>query len=403
MSHHPASHQPASHGAASHQPDPSPPARVLTPADYGWDEERERSFAPFRADGLIPGRVVRAERGRCDIAAEVGPVRATVPPTPGAEDGLTPCTGDWVALRPATPATSATVAAVLERRTAVVRSTASRTSHSQVLAANVDTVAVAVSLANPLRHGRIERMLALAWESGATPVVVLTKADLCADPRRAAAEVAEVAPGVEVLVTSAATGEGTDALAATLSGTVVLLGPSGVGKSALGNRLLGEDRLATGAIRESDGRGRHTTAWRELLPLPHGGVLLDTPGLRGVGMHEADEGLDQTFAEITELAGAAASPTAPTPPSRTAPSWPPSSPVASPGGASTATTGCCARTPTPPPAPTRGCARSRSDPRRTSPACGAPSTGPVTAVSDVTPPAGAKSVSSRPPGSATHT
>jgi len=246
---------------------------------------------------------VRAERGRCDIAAEVGPVRATVPPTPGAEDGLTPCTGDWVALRPATPATSATVAAVLERRTAVVRSTASRTSHSQVLAANVDTVAVAVSLANPLRHGRIERMLALAWESGATPVVVLTKADLCADPRRAAAEVAEVAPGVEVLVTSAATGEGTDALAATLSGTVVLLGPSGVGKSALGNRLLGEDRLATGAIRESDGRGRHTTAWRELLPLPHGGVLLDTPGLRGVGMHEADEGLDQTFAEITELAG----------------------------------------------------------------------------------------------------
>ncbi|NLT57309.1 MAG: ribosome small subunit-dependent GTPase A [Actinomycetales bacterium] len=303
MSHHPASHQPASHGAASHQPDPSPPARVLTPADYGWDEERERSFAPFRADGLVPGRVVRAERGRCDVAAEVGPVRATVPPTPDAEDGLTPCTGDWVALRPATPATSATVAAVLERRTAVVRSTASRTSHSQVLAANVDTVAVAVSLANPLRHGRIERMLALAWESGATPVVVLTKADLCADPRRAAAEVAEVAPGVEVLVTSAATGEGTDALAATLSGTVVLLGPSGVGKSALGNRLLGEDRLATGAIRESDGRGRHTTAWRELLPLPHGGVLLDTPGLRGVGMHEADEGLDQTFAEITELAG----------------------------------------------------------------------------------------------------
>lgn len=291
-------HQPASQQSAFFSP-----ARVLTPAEYGWDEERDHSFAPYRADGLVPGRVVRAERGLCEVVAEVGPVRAAVLPTLGAEDRLTPCTGDWVALRPATTAASATVVEVLERRTAVVRSTASRASHGQVLAANVDTVAVAVSLADPVRHGRIERMLALAWESGATPVVVLTKADRCADTQRAAAEVAEVAPGVEVLVTSAATGEGMDALVAALSGTVVLLGPSGAGKSTLGNRLLGENRLATGAVRESDGKGRHTTAWRELLPLPHGGVLLDTPGLRGVGLHEADEGLDQTFAEITELAG----------------------------------------------------------------------------------------------------
>ncbi|WP_254716605.1 ribosome small subunit-dependent GTPase A [Actinomadura sp. WMMB 499] len=241
--------------------------------------------------------MVRTERGLCDIVAEGGPVRAVV-----SGDRLLPCTGDWTAVRPATPAASAVVVKVLERRTAVVRSTASRSSHGQVLAANVDTVAVTVSLADPVRHGRIERMLALAWESGATPVVVLTKADRCADAQRAAAEVAEVAPGVEVLVTSAATGEGVDVLVAVLSGTVVLLGPSGAGKSTLGNRLLGEERLATGAVRENDGRGRHTTAWRELLPLPHGGVLLDTPGLRGVGLHEADEGLDRTFAEIIELA-----------------------------------------------------------------------------------------------------
>jgi ribosome biogenesis GTPase len=182
----------------------------------------------------------------------------------------------------------------MERRTAVVRAGASRTSQAQVLAANVDTVAVAVSLADSLRLGRIERMLALAWESGATPVVVLTKADRCADPASA--------PGVEVLVTSAVTGEGLDVLTAVLSGTVVLLGPSGAGKSTLGNRLLGEALPATGAVRAGDGKGRHTTAWRELLPLPHGGVLLDTPGLRGVGLHDADDGLDQTFAEITELA-----------------------------------------------------------------------------------------------------
>ncbi|MCG7523475.1 ribosome small subunit-dependent GTPase A [Streptomyces sp. OfavH-34-F] len=271
-------------------------------ADYGWDPERERSFGAFRDAGLLPGRVVRAERGQCDVVAETGPVRALVLPSSGTGDRLTPCTGDWVAVRPAGPATSATVVEVLERRTAVVRSTSARTSHAQVLAANVDTVAVAVSLADPLKLGRIERMLALAWESGATPVVVLTKADRCPDPAAAASEVAEAAPGVEVLVTSATTGEGLDVLTAVLSGTIVLLGPSGAGKSTLGNRLLGEDRLATGAVRGSDGKGRHTTAWRELVPLPDGGVLLDTPGLRGVGLHDADDGLERTFAEITELA-----------------------------------------------------------------------------------------------------
>ncbi|GAB2836925.1 ribosome small subunit-dependent GTPase A [Actinocorallia aurea] len=283
-----------------HQPSISLPssARALTLADYGWDTERERSFTPSRAGGLVPGRVVRAERGRCDVVAETGPVQAVVPP--GAADRLTPCTGDWVALRPATAAAS--VVRILRRRTSVVRATSSRASRGQVLAANVDTVVVAVSLADPVRPGRIERMLALAWESGATPVVVLTKADRCADARRTAAEVAEVAPGAEVLVTSAATGEGMDVLAAILTGTVVLLGPSGAGKSSLGNRLLGEDRLATGAVRDGDGKGRHTTAWRELLPLPDGGVLLDTPGLRGVGLHDAGEGLDRTFAEITGLA-----------------------------------------------------------------------------------------------------
>lgn len=162
-------------------------------------------------------------------------------------------------------AASATVVEVLERRTAVVRSTASRASHGQVLVANVDTVAGAVSLAEPLRHGRIERMPALAWDSGAPPVVVLTKADRCADPGPVASRWPRSPRVWRVLVTSAATGESMDIVAAVLPGTVVLLGPSGAGKSTLGNRLLGEDRLATGAVRESDGKGRHTTAWRECL------------------------------------------------------------------------------------------------------------------------------------------
>ncbi|MGW4480405.1 ribosome small subunit-dependent GTPase A [Rhodococcus triatomae] len=276
--------------------------RDLTLADHGWDAERERSFTRLRAAGLVPGRVVRAERGLCHVVTESGPARPAVRPPSATEDRPTPCTGDWVAMRPATTTESATVVEVLERRTAVVRSSASRGSDGQVLAANVDTVAVVVSLADPVRPGRIERMLALAWESGATPLVVLTKADRCTDPDSAAAEVAAVAPGAQVLVTSASTGDGLDDLVAALSGTVVLLGPSGAGKSTLGNRLLGEDLLATGAVRATDGKGRHTTAWRELVPLPHGGVLLDTPGLRGVGLHEVDEGLDQTFAEITDLA-----------------------------------------------------------------------------------------------------
>ncbi|MFF5336065.1 ribosome small subunit-dependent GTPase A [Streptomyces sp. NPDC013181] len=285
----------------SSSPSHYPQAYSLT--DYGWDEAWEHAFAPHRAAGLIPARVVRAERGSCEAVTDAGTVRAEIP---GAADRKhppsSPCTGDWAALRPATAGHAPVLHTVLERATALVRSTASRTSHGQVLAANIDTVAVTVSLAVPLKHGRTERMLALAWESGAQPVVVLTKADECADPQRAATEVAEVAPGADVLVTSSVTGLGLDTLRAVLNGTVVLLGPSGAGKSTLGNRLLGEERLATAAVRDADGKGRHTTAWRELLPLPGGGVLLDTPGLRAIGLHDAQEGLEQTFAEIEQLA-----------------------------------------------------------------------------------------------------
>jgi ribosome biogenesis GTPase len=191
---------------------------------------------------------------------------------------------------------------VLPRRTALARAGADGSSRGQLLAANVDTVLIAVSLDVPLRHTRTERLLSLAWESGARPVVALTKADMHPDPQAARDEVADVALGVEVLLTSAETGEGIDELRAVLEGTIVLLGPSGVGKSMLGNRLLGADLLTTGAVRTGDGKGRHTTAWRELLPLPGGGVLLDTPGLRSIGLTGSDEGLSQTFADLENLA-----------------------------------------------------------------------------------------------------
>jgi ribosome biogenesis GTPase len=174
-----------------------------------------------------------------------------------------------------------------------------------VLAANVDTVAIAVSLAVAVDLGRTERLLALAWESGARPVVVLTQSDAASGPDAAAdalERVAAAAPGVDVVACSAATGEGVDVVRAVLTGTVVLVGPSGAGKSTLGNALLGAEVLATGAVRAGDGKGRHTTVRRELLPLPGGGVLIDTPGLRGVGLFEASTGLERAFADVEELA-----------------------------------------------------------------------------------------------------
>ncbi|SNR81230.1 ribosome small subunit-dependent GTPase A [Actinomadura mexicana] len=285
-------------------------------AAYGWDDALEHEFTSHRAAGLIPARVAAVDRGLCDVVTENGPARASTGPVlsagssgsagSGGDRSAAPCTGDWAALRPGGPDGRPAVAALLPRRTAIVRSSASRDSRGQVLAANVDTVAVAVSLAAPLDLGRIERLLALAWESGARPVVVLTKADRVPDAagERAgvAAEVAAAAPGVDVVACSAATGEGVEAVRAVLPGTVVLVGPSGAGKSTLGNALLGAEALATGAVREADGKGRHTTVRRELLPLPGGGVLIDTPGLRGVGLFEASQGLERAFADVEELA-----------------------------------------------------------------------------------------------------
>ncbi|MFI0408968.1 ribosome small subunit-dependent GTPase A [Actinomadura sp. 3N508] len=284
----------------------SPSAGSSPLAAYGWDTTLENEFTSHRAAGLIPARVAAVDRGLCDVVAETGPLRASAGPVPASafpdDPPLVPCTGDWAALRPDGPDGRPAVAALLPRRTAIVRSSAARDSRGQVLAANVDTVAIAVSLAARLALGRVERLLALAWESGARPVVVLTKSDRSPDAAGAEAQAASAAPGVDVVSCSAATGEGVEAVRAVLAGTVVLLGPSGAGKSTLGNALLGAEVLATGAVREQDGKGRHTTVRRELLPLPGGGVLIDTPGLRGVGLFEASEGLERTFADVEELA-----------------------------------------------------------------------------------------------------
>jgi ribosome biogenesis GTPase / thiamine phosphate phosphatase len=261
---------------------------------YGWNDSVATQFDNLLAaeNQFSPARVVRVDRGECDVVTPDGPIRArTIEPV---------CTGDWVAVddRGGFP----TVIHILDRRSAIQRSSASTRSEAQVLAANVDTVLIVTALDGDVDLGRIERMLALAWESGAQPVVVLTKADAAEDISQSLDDVRAIAPGATVHAVSSTNGEGIDVLTAMLDGTVVLIGPSGAGKSTLANTLLGEERLATNAVRGVDGKGRHTTVHRELFPLPSGGTLIDTPGLRGIGLWDAAHGISTTFSDLEELA-----------------------------------------------------------------------------------------------------
>ncbi|WP_227025331.1 ribosome small subunit-dependent GTPase A [Streptomyces tsukubensis] len=295
-------------------------------AAHGWDDAWEEEFAPYADRALVPGRVVRVDRGQCDVATAEGTCRADTEFVVPRDPMKVVCTGDWVAVDPVGP-DPRYVRTLLPRRTAFVRSTTSKRSEGQVLATNIDYVIVCVSLAEELSLGRIERLLALAMscsdgdallrdeapgavrrqEYTTTPLVVLTKADLVPDAATLGHLVADVeasAPGTPVLPVSAATGDGVDVLAAVVSGgTSVLLGRSGAGKSTLANTLLGEDVMRVHAIRDVDGKGRHTTTTRNLLVIPGGGAIIDTPGMRGVGLWDAQTGVGQVFSEIEELAG----------------------------------------------------------------------------------------------------
>jgi ribosome biogenesis GTPase len=253
---------------------------------------------PSVPDGLVPALLTRVDRSAYDVLTPTGPARAPALPAP-ADPLDAPTVGDWLALTPV----GCEVRQVLPRTSLLVRGTARGTSKGQPLAANVDVVLICLGLSGPLPLRRLERLLTLAWESGATPVVVLTKADLCDDLDGAVRHVAPHAPGCDVVIVAAAAGD-VAALAPYACSTLVLLGASGAGKSTVVNALMGGEVMATTPIRSVDGKGRHTTTHRELLLLPGGGIVIDTPGLRGVALHAAQDGLARAFADVEELASA---------------------------------------------------------------------------------------------------
>jgi ribosome biogenesis GTPase len=269
--------------------------------ELGWDAFFADAFRPYENDNLIPARVAARHHGPCELLTELGRLGGV--PAGRLEDDELPAVGDWVAARKLDGEKKAVIEAVLPRRSAFKRKEAWKRTVEQVVAANVDTVFLVTAFGGDLNARRLERFLTSAWDSGSNPVVVANKADLAQDRLLELAEVEAVALGVPVLVVSAATGEGIDELEPHLQPgrTIALLGTSGVGKSTLVNRLAGRDLLATQEIR-SDGRGRHTTTHRELVPLPSGALLIDTPGMRELQLWADEDVLDSTFAEIAELA-----------------------------------------------------------------------------------------------------
>ncbi len=274
--------------------------------EYGWSDRQRTAFAAHALAGLTPGRVVLQHRDSYLVATDEGELKAEASGRlvhEAREIGY-PAVGDWVALALNPQDGSATIHAVLPRQTAFVRRAAvDSTRQLQILAANIDVVFVVTSMNADINLRRIQRYLAAAWQSGARPVVVLTKSDLSPDPETQAAEIAASDPGCPVLLVSVKQALGLDALLDQVKPgeTCVLIGSSGVGKSSLVNAFLNEERMATRAIREADDQGRHTTSHRQLILLPGGQLILDTPGIREVGLIDAEDGLDAVFDDVELL------------------------------------------------------------------------------------------------------
>ena len=274
----------------------------------GWNPYFQHHWASRSREGLVPARIIEEQREAYRIVAEAGEMTAEIVGhlRHGAVDrSAFPAVGDWVAVRAVASENKALIHEILPRRTKLSRKVAGERTAEQILVTNVDVVFLVTSLNADLNLRRIERYLGTVWESGARPVIVLNKADLCADPETAAAEVAQIAPGVNIHVLSAIAGEGLDELVPYMGpgNTVVLLGSSGVGKSTITNQLLHSNVQSTIEIRAGDDRGRHATTYRRLFLMPAGGVLIDTPGMREFQAWDAQSGTDDVFEDIGQLAG----------------------------------------------------------------------------------------------------
>lgn len=274
---------------------------------YGWNEDWHERFTPYAGQGLVPARVIlehthiyRVVTERAEVLAHVsGRFRHTVQGR-----GDFPAVGDWVACRVDEAGGRAQIHAVAPRRSRFSRKIAGATTDEQVVAANIDTVFIVMGCDLDYNLRRLERYLVLTWESGASPVVILNKADQDPAAEEKRGETEAVAPGVPVLLTSAKSGAGFDALAGHLTPgrTIALLGSSGVGKSSIINRLIGSELLRTRAVRESDSHGRHTTRHRQMVLLPGGAMVIDTPGMRELQLWDVSDGVKGTFEDIEALA-----------------------------------------------------------------------------------------------------
>lgn len=281
---------------------------TLTLEQLGWNEALEQRFAPLMKRGQVPARVAIEDKHYYRLYAECGPLTGQCSGKllyESKHPSDLPKVGDWVAIAALPAEGKATIHQVLPRKTSLSRKLTGREVEEQILVSNIDTAFVVLALDQTFNLSRLERMLVMVREGGARPVVVLNKLDLCDDVVEHK-KMAKTASGdAPVIAACALTGRGIKAIKKLIGikDTVVFFGTSGVGKSSLINDLYGEEVLPVGEVREEDAKGRHTTTWRELIPLPSGGLVIDTPGMREFHIWLADDGLNEAFTDIDELAG----------------------------------------------------------------------------------------------------